>query len=62
MANDQNILADLAVAVDMFNGGSDSQCGGCPKVLARGLVLPATCRFAAEASHVQEVDRYTVVS
>lgn len=39
MANDQNILADLAVAVDVFTGGSDSQCEGCPKVLARGSVF-----------------------
>jgi hypothetical protein len=45
MTNDQNILADLAVAVDMFNGGSDSQCGGCPKVLARGSVFARNMSF-----------------
>jgi len=45
MANDQNISADLAVAVDMFNGGSDSQCGGCPKVLARGSVFARNMSF-----------------
>jgi len=49
MANGQNLLADLAVAVNMFDGGSDSQCGGCPRVLAGARCLPATSRFAAEA-------------
>lgn len=45
MANDQNISADLAVAVDMFDSGSDSQCGGCPKVLARGSVFARNMSF-----------------